>query len=361
MGLSGNLPGKDQPGKSSESSAGRPEAVTGAPRISLAPPAEWEEFRGVFSATMNFPVPRLRYLVAAVVLWAICAVAISRAIVLSLAPLSGLYDAVFVGTNASDFGWSGVHWVFLAICVIAAFFAFGLGFFLFRMWRRLRKRPEGIVGDGIRVLTDGAVEFGVVKIKPVSLGGVSATGRGRIQSVKWKRRAKYSGEREVLINILRTAERDLKVGHLILKVAGGMEAMFLEFVKTRIANQGTLWITKGSEIIWLDRAAVDTQLETVSSVLTPIAQRNSGLLTLTFTEYAADAGESGSNDAASGAIGGAAPGPMLVSATNSLQAEANEQLAGSNLPPAVSFLAGIVKKYGYRLKPNLDVKRFRGW
>jgi hypothetical protein len=286
-----------------------------------------------------------------------------KAFFLALSPLSGL-EVSFLEmswSDVTDLNWYGVPWLIVLLLVVAAIVAAGLAFFSLRRWKSLRRLPRGIVGDGIRVLPDGAVELGTIKIRPASLRGVSATGRGHIESVRWKRVASYSGEREILINILRTAKRGLMVGHILLKVASGQEAMFLEFLQSRFAKQSTLWVTSESEIIWLNRAAVDVQLETVSSVLAPIARRKGGLLTLTLTELAADAGKSGSKRAAFGAMGPSAAGGKLISATNSLQARANEQLAAGSLPSGLSDLAGIVDKYSYKLKPNPDAKSFRGW
>ncbi|MGA3370359.1 MAG: hypothetical protein ABSC48_01215 [Terracidiphilus sp.] len=264
-------------------------------------------------------------------------------------------------SDISGLDWYLVPWFLVVILVVAAIVAAVLAFFSTRRWKRLRKLPRGIVGEGIRVLPDGAVELGTIKIRPASLRGISATGQGPIESVRWKRVASYSAEREVLINILRTATRGLTVGHILLKVANGKEPLFLEFIQSRFTKQSTLWVTSKSEIIWLNRAAVDVQLETVSSVLAPIPRRKDGLLTLTLTELAADAGKSGSKRPPFGAMRTSSAGRELASATNFLQAEANEQLAAGKLPGALSNLAGIVDKYSYKLKPNPDAKSFRGW
>jgi hypothetical protein len=322
---------------------------------------EGKGFQGVFSATIKTAGPRLSSLAAGVVLWAIGGVAIREAFILTFSPLSGL-EVSWSDMNWSDvagLNWYGVNWVLVVIYVLGALLGFWLGSLAMRRWRRLRKLPEGIVGNGIRVLPDGSVELGMIGIRPASLKGVLATGRGPIKSVRWKRRARFSGEREILINILRTAERGLMVGHMILKVGGGHEAMFLEFYNAEIDNQSTLWVASESEIIWLDRAIAEAQLETVSNRLAPIARRSGGLLTLTVTECAADAGKSGCEGAAHGA-GGEAAGQMLVSATDSLQARADELLARHVLPSSFFNLAGILAKYGYKLRPNVDAERFRG-
>ncbi len=365
MDLPGDLLGEDQAEESSEPAAGSPEAgaAPDAPSDSPGSSSVGRNFQGIFSGRINTWAPRLAFFTAGAALWATCCVTISKAFFLAFSPLAAmqisLTDADW--SDVTDLKWYDVPWIVVVLWVIAAAAAGGLGYFSMRKWKKLRRLRKGIAGGGIRVLPDGAVELGTVKIRPASLRGVAATGRGRIQSVRWRRLGRYSAEREVLINILRTAKGDLTVGHILLNVASGKEVMFLEFIKGRVAKQSTLWVAGESEITWLYRAAVDAQLETVSSVLAPIAQRNGGLLTLTFTEVAADAREAASKGKAFGVISGAAARSIPISATNSLQAQANKQLAAGKLPEALRSLAGVVDKYSYKLKPNPDAKRLRGW
>jgi len=63
---------------------------------------------------------------------------------------------------------------------------------------------------------------------------------------------------------------------MILKVAGDLEAMFLTFLDPDAADRSSLWVTKGSEVIELDRVPLDAQLEAVSSVLAPVLKRKDG-------------------------------------------------------------------------------------
>lgn len=329
---------------------------------------ERADFRGVFSATINTPGQRVGFLVTGIILWTICGVAISGAIGLVFSPLSDIYSTYGGNWFFDDFieiirdaNWSEVHWVFVVICLIVAFFAYGLGSSPMRAWKALRKRPDGIIGNGLRVLPDSVVELGHVELQPASFQEIAAKGRARVRTFDWKTLASYSREREILINVMRTAERGLMLGHIVLTIAGGQEAMFLEFIKIRIANKSDLWVAKESEINCLNLANVEEQLETVSSVLAPIPHLNGGRLTLTVTEFAASDNEAGGGGVAFGAIGGAAAGLMLVSATNKLQTKANEQLAGNSVPLGFGGGDRIVNKYGYELKPNVNAKRFRGW
>jgi hypothetical protein len=365
MDLSGDLLGENQAEEPSEPAAEGPEAdaAPDAPSDLPAPSSVGRNFQGVFSGRINTWAPRLAFLTAGAALWTTCCVTISKAFFLAFSPLAALQVSLTDAdwSDVADLKWEAVPWIVVVIWVIAAAAAGGLGYLSMRKWRKLRRLRKGIVGEGIRVLPDGAVELGAIKIRPSSLRGVSATGRGRIESVRWRRLGRYAEEREILINILRNAKGDLTVGHILLKTARGKEVMFLEFIKNRFAKQSTLWVAGESEILWLNRVALDAQLETVSSVLAPIAQRDGGLLTLTLTEVAPDAREAASKGAAFGVIKGAAARSMPVSATNSLQAQANKQLAAGKLPEALRSLAGVVDKYSYKLKPNLDAKRLRGW
>jgi hypothetical protein len=379
MSLPAERPGKNQPGKPKKRSIRRPKtgAAKAAPPVASAPSTSRKGFRGVYFAHVSTRAARLLFLAGGVLLWAICGLAFSRAFFLAFAPLSGLEVGLF-DADLSDFSaldWYSVSWVLVVLFTFGALAAAGLAYFFIRNWNRLRREPVGIIGNGLRVLPDGAVELGMVGIRPASLRGLKATGRGHMQSIRWKRFARHAEEREILVNILQTAERGLMIGHVILKVEGGHEAMFLEFPISKTGKQDALWVANESEIIQLGHAAVDAQLETVSSVLAPIAQRSGGLLTLTLTEFAEDDEEYAEDDeefadddaeyveddAASEAMEDEEAEPIADSATDSLQAKANEQLAAGILPDSLANLAGIISKYGYKLVPNLEAERLRGW
>jgi len=370
MSLLGEMFGQDLPERSRRSSSrrSRSKAKASTQATSHTSPSPGRGFRAIFSAEVNSPRSRLIFLIAAIAFWTAAGAAIVRAFDLSIAPLSklgdvGVTDYDWLDINWSDvsaLNWYGVSWLSVLMYLFAAWLAYWLGSFPMRAWKRLRRRHEGVIGNGIRVLPDGTVELGVARIRPASFKGVSETVRARIDGVRWKRLASFAGEREILINLMQTEERGPMVGHMILKVAGDLEAMFLTFLDPDAADRSSLWVTKGSEVIELDRVPLDAQLEAVSSVLAPVLKRKDGVLALTYTEFEPDAGEPQDEDAAvfdEDEDEGDETAPD--SETDTLQEKANELLAANALPPAVSQLAGIVSKYGYKLKPNPDANRFR--
>lgn len=312
-----------------------------------------KDFRGVFCATMNTSGSRLLFLTGGVILLLAGPAALGWALYLVVTPL---YTVVvnISDANLSDLSgvnWSNVHWSIFALCLIAGLIASCFGFFSMRRWMRLRKLPEGILGKGIRVRSNGTVELGSVRVRPSSYREIQTTGRGRIQSIKWKRLARYTAERELLVNLMRSKEAGLMVSHLVLKGTEGREVMFLGVVQSENEYLDTLWALDESGIVCLDRKPAAEQLEAVSRLLAPITRREGGLLALTLTEDAGEVdAEADESDVA---------GPVRAAAIK--QEQANEQLAAGILPAELLPMAGIVEKYGYTLKPNLSEERFRGW
>jgi hypothetical protein len=312
-----------------------------------------KDFRGVFRATINTSGSRLLFLVGGGLLLLIGPIALGWALYLIITPL---YTVVVNISDAnlsdlSDVNWSNVHWSLFTLCLIAGLVASWFGFLFMRKWTRLRKLPEGILGKGIRVRSNGSVELGSVRVRPASYREIQTTGRGQIQSIKWKRLARYTAERELLVNLMHSKEAGLMVSHLILKGTEGREVMFLGVTQSGIADQDRLWALDESGIVCLDRGPAAEQLDAVSRLLAPIARREGGLLALTLTEDAGDAdAEADASEEAEAKRSAAIK-----------QEQANEQLGAGVLPEALLPVAGVVEKYGYALRPNLNAEKFRGW
>lgn len=298
------------------------------------PPSPEADFQGVFKATMNGPGSRRMSLVFGIVLLTICGLVIAKAVA------SLVVQFVVSRSNGGE----------VIIFAVVALVSLLVGLSKVGAWKELRKRPDGVFGSGIRVLPDGEVVFGDIDFQPVSIQEVERTGRGRVQTLNWKPITSYSDERNVLVNIIRTKEMGLTVGHIVLNVTGRRVEFLSPISNSRVANTSDLWIADGSKIIWLNRVGVISQLEMVSRVLAPIPRRSGGQLMLTLTEIAGDG---------------------YVSATNSLQAVANQALSENVFPLGLPLsddssvgakkLNEIVIRYGYKLKPNEDAARFRGW
>lgn len=308
-----------------------------------------KDFRGVFCATVNTSGSRLLFLAGGGLLLLVGLMALGWALYLIITPL---YTVVvnISDANLSDLSmvnWANAHWTLFALVLIVGLLASGFGFVCLRRWFRLRNLPEGILGKGIRVRSNGTVELGSVRVRPSSYREILTSGRGRIQSIKWKRLARYTAERELLVNLMQGKEAGLMVSHLVLKGNGGHEVMFLGAVQPESDAPEALWALDESGIVCLKRATAEEQLDAVSRLLAPIQRREDGLLALTLT-----------TDADADADGSGAGGPLRASAIK--QEQANVQLAAGSLPPALLPLAAIVENYGYTLKPNLDAERFRG-
>ncbi|MGD0831888.1 MAG: hypothetical protein ABR907_13150 [Terracidiphilus sp.] len=311
-----------------------------------------KDFRGVFRATMNTSGSRLLFLVGGVLLLVVGLAALGCAIYLVVTPL---YTVVVNITDAnltdlSGVNWASVHWSIFALCLIPGVVASCFGFVFLRRWKRLRKLPEGILGKGVRVRSNGTVELGSIRVRPASYREILATGKGRVHSIKWKRLARYSAERELLVNLMRNANKELTISHLVLKGSDGHEVMFLGVTQSEDGERDSLWAVDQSRLAKLDRATTEEQLEAVGKLFAPMTRRESGMLALTLTEVAQEANEAEAS----------AEAETLPLTANTLQEQANEQMAAGILPAALQPLAGIVDQYGYTLKPNVDAERFRG-
>ncbi len=118
---------------------------------------------GEVRARLNTPGSRLRLLAAGIVWWTAFGGAISGAIAVVLYGISYLYtgdglDLNPLRVNWRDVDWSGVHWIFAAVCLMVAYFPFRRGSLSIAEWKAMRRRPDGIAWDGVRAEVLWAVQ-----------------------------------------------------------------------------------------------------------------------------------------------------------------------------------------------------------
>jgi hypothetical protein len=222
-----------------------------------------------------------------------------------------------------------------------------LSWFMFSTWNSGRQKPPGVYGFGMKISEEGLVEVGEI--------GVQVSDPSQLpKSAEWKSSQTFTGEREVLVNIMRTEKRGWMIANLVFSVESGREVRQLDFIEVLHDTQSKLWIADGKRVIWLSQNPIVSQFQLLSEVLLGLQQRPGGRLKLTFTEFSTTASSVGSN---LGAVGGIA----AVVASNSRQTDANDYLARGELPPDSPISTDLVKKYGYELQSNEKPKKFRHW